>query len=294
MGKDLWENFPLARETFEEASEALNEDVAKLCFEGPEERLRLTANTQPAILAVSVAVWRVLKAETGVIPHCAAGHSLGEYGALVAAGVLPFSEAVRAVRQRGRFMQEAVPEGRGTMAAVMGLDAADVEAACRDYTGPGVVTPANYNGPGQVVISGDVEAVEAVSRVVKERGARKVAFLPVSAPFHCPLMKPAGKRLKPVLERIPLGEFSFEVMSNVEARPYPSSDSVVDLLTRQVSSPVLWQSCVEMMVGKGVDLAIEVGPKKVLLGLWRRIAPKVEVLQMEDRQGLNALLERLD
>ncbi len=293
MGKELFDLFPVARQTFEEASDALGQDMCKLCFEGPEEDLRRTVNTQPAMLTVSVAAWRVLRSEGEVEPFCAAGHSLGEYAALVASGGVSFSSAVTLVRKRGQFMQEAVPEGEGAMAALLGLDRDVVERLCDECAGSRVVRPANYNAPGQVVISGHADAVERVSRTIKERWGRKAVLLPVSAPFHCPLMIPAGERLRAELEKVSCGELAFDVISNVHAAPYPSARAMVDLLTRQVSEPVRWQESMEGAVAQGVDLAIELGPKKVLVGLMKRIAPGVETLQMEDSAGLREVLKAL-
>lgn len=293
MGKELCENFPVASETFQQASDALGDDVSRLCFQGPEERLRLTANTQPALLSVSVAAWRVLQSEADIRPVYAAGHSVGEYAALVTAGVLAFEDAVTLVRKRGLFMQEAVPEGEGAMAALLGLNADVVEQLCRDHAGSRVVTPANYNAPGQVVISGHADAVERTSRAAKDQGARKVVPLPVSAPFHSPLMAPAGERLGEALAEVQIGEFAFDVLSNVEAAPYPSRDAVADLLTRQVSHPVRWQECMERIAGLDVDFALELGPKKVLMGLMKRIAPQVKTAQMEDPKGLQEILNML-
>lgn len=293
MGKELCELFPVARQSFEEASDALGEDMCKLCFEGPEEDLRRTTNTQPAILTMSVATWRVLRSEGEVEPLCAAGHSLGEYAALVAAGGVDFPSAVSLVRKRGQFMQEAVPEGEGAMAALLGLDQEVVEGLCSECAGSRVVRPANYNAPGQVVISGHADAVERVSRAAKERFGRKAILLPVSAPFHSPLMIPAGKRLRAELEKVRCGHLTLEVISNVDAAPYPSAGAMVDLLTRQVSEPVRWQESMERAVAQGVDLAIELGPKKVLVGLMKRIAPRVETVQMEDSGGLREILKVL-
>ncbi len=287
MGKALWDEFAVARQTFQEASEALGQDVAGLCFEGPEERLRLTANTQPAILTVSVAALRVIRSQIPMTPICAAGHSLGEYSALVAAGVLGFADAVALVRKRGQFMQEAVPEGEGAMAALLGLEGDVVEALCRENAGSRVVTPANYNGPGQMVISGHADAVERVVQSAKGHGVRKAVMLPVSAPFHSPLMAPAGERLREEIKRISVGPFAFEVISNVEAAPYPSGEAVADLLSRQVSHPVRWQQCMEAVSARGVGLALELGPKNVLTGLMKRIAPQVQAIPMEDRKGLD-------
>jgi [acyl-carrier-protein] S-malonyltransferase len=293
MGRELCGLFPVASQTFEEASDALGQDMSKLCFEGPEEDLRRTVNTQPAIVTVSVAAWRVLSSECGIEPSCAAGHSLGEYAALVVSGAMDFPSAVTLVRKRGQYMQEAVPEGEGAMAALLGLDREVVEELCAECSGSRVVRPANYNAPGQVVVSGHADAVERVSRIAKERWGRKAVLLPVSAPFHSPLMIPAGERLRRDLEGVRLGKLGLEVISNVDAAPYPSAQAAVDLLTRQVSEPVRWQESMERIEREGVDLVIEVGPKKVLAGLMRRIAPGVEAVQMEDSEGLRDVLKIL-
>jgi [acyl-carrier-protein] S-malonyltransferase len=293
MGRDLWQNFEPSRRAFEEASDALHQDVARLCFEGPEESLRLTANTQPTILTVSVAAFRALHAETGLRPQCAAGHSVGEYAALVAAGAMAFSDAVVLVRKRGQYMQEAVPEGQGSMAAVMGMEGSDVEALCREHAEGQVVVPANFNGPGQVVISGHAEAVERVSREAKARGAKKVIPLAVSAPFHSPLLAPAGERLRVDLEAIAVRPLAFDVISNLEAAAYPAPQAIPDILARQVSHPVRWEACMRAMAQRGVGLALELGPRKVLVGLMKRIAPDVEALQVEDRGGIEAARKAL-
>ena len=293
MGKDLLDNFSIARETFEQAGDALHEDMRRMCLEGPEDRLRLTANTQPAILTLSVAAWRVLQNEAEIRPVCAAGHSLGEYSALTASGAVAFEDAVVLVRKRGELMQDAVPEGVGAMAAVMGLDKETVEEICKASADSEVVCPANYNAPGQIVISGHATAVERASAAAKEKGAKKVIPLNVSAPFHSPLLVPAGEQLSESLQQTPVNGFSFQVISNVEAEPYPSSESVADLLTRQISHPVRWQECMERAEAMEVDLALELGPKKVLVGLMKRIAPGVESAQMEDTKGLKALLNKI-
>ncbi len=271
MGKELFDERPEAREVFQEASEALGQDVAALCFRGTEEQLRLTENTQPCIFAVSVAAFRVLERETGIVPACAAGHSLGEYSALAAAGVLTVSDGARLLRLRGRAMQEAVPVGAGAMAAVIGLPAEAVEAACRAASSRGVVEPANYNGGDQTVISGSAEAVEAACEAAKAAGAKRVLSLPVSAPFHCALMRPAAERLAPALRAAPKGPFRFPVVANVTARPYPPEADPSDLLVRQVASPVRWEESVRTMRAMGATAFLEVGPGKVLAGLIRRI-----------------------
>jgi [acyl-carrier-protein] S-malonyltransferase len=272
MGKELYDTYAAAREVFQEASDALSQDVAGLCFRGTEEALRLTENTQPAIFTVSVAAFRVLSAETGVRPACAAGHSLGEYSALVASGVLPLRNAVRVLRSRGKYMQEAVPVGEGAMAAILGLSSEGVEAACREASAHGVVSPANFNGGDQIVISGAAKAVAAACEAAKAAGAKRAMPLPVSAPFHCALMRPAAERLAPELRVVPQGAFRFPVVANVTARPYDAGDRVAELLVRQITAPVRWEESVRAMREAGADRFLEVGPGKVLSGLVRRIA----------------------
>jgi [acyl-carrier-protein] S-malonyltransferase len=250
----------------------LSLDVAALCFRGTEEELRMTENTQPAIFTVSVAAFRTLAAETGIRPLCAAGHSLGEYSALVAAGVLPLREAVRALQSRGKYMQDAVPPGEGAMAAIIGLAPDKVGEACRAASAHGVVSPANFNGGDQIVISGRAKAVAAACEAAKAAGAKRALPLPVSAPFHCALMKPAADRLAPELRAIPQGAFQFPVVANVTAAPYIGSDAAAELLVRQITAPVRWEESVRAMVGMGATAFLEVGPGKVLSGLLRRIA----------------------
>lgn len=293
MGKELHDAYPAARRTFEEASEALSQDVAALCFRGTEEELRLTENTQPAIFTVSVAAFRVLEAETGIRPACAAGHSLGEYSALVAAGVLPLRDAVRVLRSRGRYMQDAVPVGEGAMAAILGLSPAQVEAACRKGAERGVVSPANFNGGGQIVISGAAGAVAAACEAAKEAGAKRALPLPVSAPFHCALMRPAAERLAPELRAVPQGPFAFPVVANVSAAPYAGGDGVAEVLVRQITAPVRWEESVAAMKAAGATSFLEVGPGKVLSGLVRRIvkdAPTAAFCSPADLDAVRALL----
>lgn len=289
MGRQLLEQFPVAKRTFHEASDVLGEDVEKLCLEGPEDRLRLTANAQPAILTLSIAAFRVVLEEFGISPACAAGHSLGEYSALVAAQAMSFPQAVLAVRKRGEFMQEAVPEGKGAMAAVLGMDAAEVDRICKEEAGSEVVVAANYNGPGQVVVSGHASAVQRVARAAKQHGAKKVVELPVSAPFHSPLLAPAGEKLKKVLENMSFSDPAFPVISNVDAKPYPSGSAAVEILARQVSHPVRWEESMQLMASWGIHLAVELGPKKVLAGLLKRIAPGIVGVQVEDSAGIQEL-----
>ncbi|MGB3399068.1 MAG: ACP S-malonyltransferase [Candidatus Deferrimicrobiaceae bacterium] len=275
MGKELHEGYPVAREVFDEASAALGFSLADLCFRGSEKDLRMTENTQPSIFAVSVAAYRVLAEETGIRPLCAAGHSLGEYSALAASGALSLSDAVRLLRARGRFMQEAVPVGEGAMAAVIGLSPEAVETICRDAGREGVVEPANFNGGDQIVISGSARAVAAACEAAKSAGAKKVMPLPVSAPFHCALMKPAADRLAPDLRAATPGKFSFPVVANVTADTYPQGEGVAEILIRQIVSPVRWEECVLRMRAMGVTSFLEVGPGKVLTGLLRRIERNV-------------------
>lgn len=289
MGKDLAENFPRARQVFEEASDALGLDLARLCFEGPEEDLRLTANTQPAILTASVAALRVVESECGLAPAFAAGHSLGEYSALVCAGALSFADAVRTVRQRGTFMQEAVPVGVGTMAAIMGLENDVLEEVCRQAAEGEVVAPANFNSPGQVVIAGHTGAVERAVALAKERGAKRALPLPVSAPFHCSLMMPAAERLARTLVEVAVSPLVLPVVSNVEAAPNMDALRLKNLLVRQVSSPVRWDESVANMAQAGVDRFVEIGPGKVLCGLIKRIVKGAAVQNVEDSAGVKAL-----
>jgi [acyl-carrier-protein] S-malonyltransferase len=292
MGNDLADNFPIARRVFEEANDALGFDLAALCFNGPEEDLRLTANTQPAILTTSIAAMRVLEAETDFSPAFAAGHSLGEYSALVCAGALSFADAVRTVRLRGTFMQEAVPVGTGSMAAVLGLDLETLDTVCREAAQGQVVSPANYNSDGQVVIAGHAEAVARAIELAKERGAKRAMPLPVSAPFHCRLMVPAGERLAQVLAGIKVNEMTIPVISNVEATPNQDPDRVRDLLVHQVSAPVRWQETITCMVTLGVDHFIEIGPGKVLAGLVKRMAKDSIVQNLQNVADLSGLARK--
>jgi [acyl-carrier-protein] S-malonyltransferase len=292
MGKDLFEKFPEARAVFEAADAALAEKLSEKCFQGPEGDLKLTANTQPAILTVSVAAHAVFS-QRGPVPAFVAGHSLGEYSALVAAGALPLADAVRAVRARGTFMQEAVPEGVGAMAAVLGLEPAKVKAACDEAAQGLVVSPANYNSPEQTVIAGNAQAVERAGARCKEAGAKRVMPLPVSAPFHCALMDPVKPRLSEVLGRVKVSAPSFPVVSNVEATPNADASRVVPLLIEQVSSPVRWIECVEALKAGGVTHIVELGPGKVLCGLVKRITKDIETFNVEDSATLEKALAAL-
>ncbi len=293
MGKDLHDAFPEARRVFDEVDSALGERLSRLCFEGPEEQLKLTANTQPAILTVSAAAAAAL-AKRGVAPDFVAGHSLGEYSALVAVGACGAAEAAKAVRARGRFMQEAVPPGRGAMSAVLGLDPARVRDVCAAVAAGGdVVSPANYNEPAQTVIAGSAGAVERAGAKLKEAGAKRVLPLPVSAPFHCALMEPVRPRLEPVLHGIAWRAPGSPVVTNVEAKPNADAARIVSLLLAQVTAPVRWIECVEELVRQGVTRMVEVGPGKVLSGLVRRIDRSVEVWNVEDRASLEKTLAAL-
>lgn len=287
MGKELRDNFKEAADVFAEADEALGESLSTMCFEGPEDALKLTANTQPCILTVSIAVLRVLQKETGIVPAIVAGHSLGEYSALVASGALAFADAVRVVRKRGTFMQEAVPVGVGGMAAILGMDTAKVEQICAEVAQGEHVAPANYNCPGQIVISGHIEAVKRAAAKAEAEGAKRAVMLPVSAPFHSTLMKPAGDRLlAEALEPITIGELGIPVLANVTADFYPGPGEVKTLLARQVNSPVRWIEEMEKMMAEGVDRALEVGPGKVLRGLMRNISRDVDMKNIENLETL--------
>lgn len=287
MGKELAQAHPIVAETFAEADRALGFALSTLCFEGPEEELTLTRNTQPALLTASVATFRLLQAK-GFRPVAAAGHSLGEYSALVAAGAIAFEEALETVRLRGELMESAVPAGQGGMAAILGLSKEEVEAVCREA--PGVVEPATYNGPGQVVVAGESEAVAAAMKMAEERGARRVQPLKVSGPFHSSLLRPAGDRLAERLARIDVHPPEVSVYANVTARPYTSVDEIRALLREQVSSPVRWEETIQAMVADGVDTFVEIGPGRVLSGLIRRIHREAVLHNVESVESLDAFL----
>jgi [acyl-carrier-protein] S-malonyltransferase len=289
MGKDLADNFKIAAETFAEADDALGFKLSQLCFSGPEEDLKLTTNTQPAILAVSVAALRVVRSETGLVPDFLAGHSLGEFSALVASGALQFADALRTVRARGKFMQEAVPVGVGAMAAILSVEADVLAEICREAEQGEVVSPANFNSPGQIVIAGHATAVNRAIEIAKGRGFRKAMLLPVSAPFHSALMIPAGERLREVLDTLEISPMRTPVVTNVEASPNQDQARIRELLVTQVSAPVRWDASVRRMVTDGVTSFIEIGPGKVLSGLVKRIDKEVQTCNVEDSQGLKAL-----
>ncbi len=277
MGKDLCEADADVRCLYEEANEVLGYDLQRLCFEGPEDELRLTQNTQPAILVHSVATW-MQAVKGGLKPTLLAGHSLGEYSALVAAGVLTFADAVRTVHKRGLFMQEAVPPGAGSMAALLGVSRQDVDALCAEFGSDGVLQAANYNGPGQTVIAGETICVKAATTAVKSRRLGRAIPLKVSAPFHCRMLAPAAERLADVLAPVACGEFEYPVISNVTAAPHPSPDAVKGLLIKQVCAPVRWEESMRYAVSQDCDALLEAGPGKVLGGMMGRIAPQVEVM----------------
>jgi len=291
MGKELFENFSVAKKIFEEAEDILRFAISSLCFKGPEEALKLTENTQPAVLTTSIAALKVLQAEKGMTPHFTAGHSLGEYSALVASGALSFSEAVKIVRLRGKFMQEAVPVGEGAMAAILGMEREQVEKLCEEISSGEILTPANFNSPGQIVIAGHSKAVERAIERVKQEG-KKAVLLPVSAPFHSPLMKPAGERLEKALEEISVSDLNIPVVTNVEAEINTAKERVRGLLVAQVSSPVRWEESMRKMIEKGIEQVLEIGPGKVLSGLMKRIDSRVESKNLEDLQTLKSIAHR--
>lgn len=289
MAKELSAQFDAAREVFAEADDALGFSLSKLCFDGPEADLKLTENTQPAILAASIAALRVIEAETPLRPAFVAGHSLGEYSALVAVGAFNFRDAVRVVRERGRLMQQAVPAGEGAMAVVLGLEMDAVRALCTDASQGEVVSPANFNGGGQVVIAGAKNAVARAMVLAKERGAKRVLDLPVSAPFHCQLMQPAAEGLKTALSNISIRPFSVGVVTNVEADVNLDAGRVKPLLIEQAVRPVRWEESVRKLASLGCGGAVEIGPGKILKGLIKRIVPAMEVDTFEAPQDLSKL-----
>jgi len=289
MGRDLCARFAVAREVFAEADDVLQVALSRLCFDGPAEELTLTVNTQPALLTASWALCRVLQDEFGMHPSWAAGHSLGEFSALVAAGALGFADAVWVVRERGRAMQEAVAPGVGSMAAILGLDAANVETICREAADGQVLSPANFNGGGQIVVAGHREAVERVATLAKARGAKRVVPLAVSAPFHCALMAPAAAHLQDVLGPVPIAPLRCPIISNVEARANRDPERVKDLLVQQVVRSVRWEESVEELARLGCTVAVEVGPGRVLTGLVKRIAPAIRCTPADDLDAVQAL-----
>lgn len=293
MGKDLAENFPVAMEIFDTANKVLGYDIKKLCFEGPEDELVKTEITQPAILTMSIAAYKVLESK-GIKPDVTAGLSLGEYCSLVISGTLDFKDAVKLVSKRGKYMQDAVPQGVGGMAAVMGLDREDVELICKEASDIGVVEPANINCPGQIVISGELNAIDKATTLAKEKGAKRVIKLSVSAPFHCSMLKPAGDKLSVDLNGIDFGHLNIPVISNVTGEYIKSEFDIKNLLIRQVSNPVLWEDSVRLMLKDGVDTFIEVGPGKSLSGFIKKIDKNASILNVENMDSLNNTLQALN
>ncbi len=292
MGKDIAEKFPAAAAAFAEADRALGFSLSSICFEGNEEALKQTANTQPGILTVSVAAYRVLE-EKGIRPDYVAGHSLGEFSALVAAGSLKFAEAVRLVRRRGEYMQEAVPEGEGAMAAILGISPGQVAELCRKSAEKEIVAPANLNSPEQTVISGHAAAVKRAVELASQAGAKRAVILPVSAPFHSELMRPAALRLATDLHSTELGPLAIPLVTNVDAEIITSGDEARNALIRQVTLPVLWEESVRVLLEQGVTTFVEVGPGRVLSGLLRQIDRSVHCVNVEDEKSLVVTLEKL-
>ena len=289
MGRELANLHPVARQTFEAADAALGFKLSQVCWEGPEEKLRLTEITQPAILTVSVAAWQVLL-EKGIVPAITAGHSLGEYSAHVAAGTLEFEDAVRTVHHRGRYMQEAVPVGEGAMAAVLGMPTEQLRSLCSEAMHDGVCRPANLNSPDQIVISGSKAAVERAAELAKQRGAKRAIMLPVSAPFHSALMQPAQDRLASDLNALAFHPMRVPVVSNVDAEVVSDAERARDALIRQVTGAVRWEECIGVLIGRGISSFIEVGPGKVLCGLMRQIDRSKACLNVEDEASLHKVV----
>lgn len=294
MGRALAERYAAAREVFEEADEALGFSLSRLCFEGPADELQLTENTQPAILTVSVAALRAMVAENFPAPRYVAGHSLGEYSALVAAGALDLKTAVQTVRLRGRYMQEAVPVGAGAMAAILGAPLEMIVVACMEAAEGAVCSPANINSPNQAVIAGDAAAVDRAIELLKERGAKRAIKLNVSAPFHCALMRPAQERLAEDLARIEFRDLSVPLVTNVTASPVVSGEAAREALVQQVTAPVRWSETIEFLAGEGVSVAVEIGPGKVLSGLVKAVNPNLRCVNVEDSTSLESARAILD
>jgi [acyl-carrier-protein] S-malonyltransferase len=292
MGKELAEKHPVARAVFEEADRVLGFSISQMCFSGTEEELKHTANTQPALLTCSVAVYRIL-AEQGIMPDFVAGHSLGEYSALVAAGSLKFSDAVQLVRKRGKYMQEAVPTGEGAMAAIMGLSPAVVLDACRRAAEGQVCSAANLNSPEQTVISGEAGAVKRAVEIASQLGAKRAVILAVSAPFHCALMMPAQERLEKDLRKTEFGTLRVPLVTNVDADTETSGNEARDALIRQVTMPVRWEESVRLLIDEDVNTFVEVGPSRVLTGLLRQIERSVGTLNVEDEKSLATTVEKI-
>ena len=289
MGKQISSNFKSAEIIFDQASEALGSDMKKMIFEGDEETLKITENTQPAIVTASVACLQPLL-EKGIIPDFTAGLSLGEYSAHVASGTMDFKTAVALVRKRGKYMQEAVPLGTGTMAAIIGLSSEVVAECCKKASEIGIVEPANFNCPGQISIAGEIKAVEEAMKYCTEKGAKRAILLAVSAPFHCSLLKPAGDRLDMELQKVKFEEFKIPLIANATAQVVNSSADIKELLVRQVSSPVLWENSIRFMLEKGTDTFVEIGPGKVLSGFVKKISKEARIYNIEDMDTLEKTL----
>jgi [acyl-carrier-protein] S-malonyltransferase len=292
MGKELFENCKASRETFEEADDVLGFKISKLCFEGSKEELDKTENTQPAILATSIAALKALE-ENGIKADLAAGLSLGEYTALVYSGIFKFSDAVKLVKKRGKFMQEAVPMGEGAMAAVIGLDGYKVKEVCKKASEFGIIEPSNFNCPGQIAVAGEVLAVEKAIDIAKEAGARKVVMLQVSGPFHTSMLKPASDKLKTELEQVEINDFNVPVITNVTGDYIKSKDDVKQLLQKQVMSSVLWEDTIKRMIADGVDTFVEIGPGKTLSGFVKKVDRSLRIFNVEDLNSLNKCVEGL-
>ncbi len=291
MGEELSKEYPVASEVFEQASEAIGYNMKELCFNSSAEELKLTEKTQPSILTASIAIYKVML-EKGIKPEAVAGLSLGEYSALVASGVLDLSDAVRVVRQRGKYMQEEVPVGIGGMAAILGLEGSLVEEACSETEG--VVEPANYNCPGQLVIAGEIAAVETAAEKCREKGAKKAVMLPVSAPFHTSMLKGAGEKLAVEFEGVTFGNMTYPIVANVTAGYVDNKDAVKDLLIDQVSSPVKWEMSIRKLIEDGYDTFIEIGPGKALSKFIKKISREVTILNVEDVASLEKTLSKLE
>ncbi len=292
MAKEFIENYEESKEIFDMASSALGYDLAQLCMHGPTEQLNLTENTQPAILAASIAILQPLE-RRGLSASAAAGHSLGEYTAITAAGGFEFKDAVALVRKRGRYMQEAVPAGAGLMAAILGMERRDVEKTCLEAAKNGIVAPANYNSPGQIVIAGEKSAVEKAMELAKAAGAKKVIPLAVSVPSHCAMMQPAGSRLAKDLESVAISELRIPIVNNAEARFLRTAEELRPSLVKQISAPLYWEDSIRTMTADGFDTFVEIGPGKVLTGLVKRIAKDAKVLNVEDQKSMGETLNAL-
>ena len=292
MGKELCENFECANKVFEDATDALGFDVKEMIFSGDSETLMITENTQPTVVTMSIAALRVLE-EKGIKADVVAGLSLGEYSAHIASGSLDFADGVRLVRKRGKYMQEEVPVGKGAMAAIIALGAEEVEECCREASKKGICSPANYNCPGQIVVSGEVDAVDECCVLAKEKGAKRALKLPVSAPFHCKMLEGAGEKLQKELEGVTVSEMQIPVITNVTADYVNSKEDIKPLLVKQVSSSVRWEESVRKMIADGVDTFIEIGPGKALSGFVKKVSADVKIFNVEDMASLNKTLEGL-